>query len=100
MCLNSLAPQNENQLANLKVCEAQLPRDAKGGKVETFEKVCQALRPRLLKTAIRITRNREDAEDAVQDSLMRAYLHIEAFQGNSAFSTWLTRGEQNAVAPR
>ena len=97
MCLNSLAPQNENQLANLKVCEAQLPRDAKGGKAETFEKVCQALRPRLLKTAIRITRNRQDAEDAVQDSLMRAYLHIEEFQGNSAFSTWLTRIVMNSA---
>jgi RNA polymerase sigma-70 factor (ECF subfamily) len=97
MCLNSLAPQNENQLANLKVCEAQLPRDAKGGKAETFEKVCQALRPRLLKTAIRITRNREDAEDAVQDSLIRAYLHIEEFQGNSAFSTWLTRIVMNSA---
>ena len=96
MCLNSLAPQNENQLANLKVCAAHLPRDAKGGKAETFEKVCQALRPRLLKTAIRITRNREDAEDAVQDSLM-SYLHIEQFQGNSAFSTWLTRIVMNSA---
>jgi RNA polymerase sigma-70 factor (ECF subfamily) len=45
----------------------------------------------LVKIAIRITRNREDAEDAVQDCLVRAYLHIEEFQGNSAFSTWLTR---------
>ena len=95
--LKYLAPQNENQLANMKVSEAQLPRVTKGGKAETFEKVCQAVRPRLLNTAIRITRNREDAEDAVQDSLMRAYLHIEQFQGNSAFSTWLTRIVMNSA---
>src|SRR6516165_8980324 len=90
-CITSLAPQNEKELANLRLCEARLLRDAKCGKAEAFEKVCQTLRPRLLKIAIRITRNREDAEDAVQDSLMRAYLHIEDFQGNSAFATWLTR---------
>ena len=99
-CKNSFAPQNENQLANLKLCDVRLLQDVKHGKAKTFEKVCDALRPRLLRIAIRITRNREDAEDAVQDSLMRAYLHIEEFQGNSAFSTWLTRGEQNAVVPR
>jgi RNA polymerase sigma factor (sigma-70 family) len=39
----------------------------------------------------RITRNREDAEDAVQDSLLRAFLHLKSFDGRSTFSTWLTR---------
>lgn len=97
MCSNSLAPQNENQLANLKVREAQLLRDAKDGKAEAFEKVCQGFRPRLLKTATRITRNREDAEDAVQHSPMRASLHIEEFQGNSAFSTRPTRIVMNST---
>lgn len=97
MCINSFAPQNETQLANLDLFEARLRRDAKRGKAEAFEKVCQALRPRLLKIAQRITRNREDAEDAVQDALMRAYLHIEEFQGNSAFSTWLTRILMNSA---
>jgi RNA polymerase sigma-70 factor, ECF subfamily len=84
---NSFAQRNENQLSSLKLSEAGLVRDGKRGKAEAFEKVYQALRPRLLRIAIRITANHEDAEDAVQDSLMRAYLHIEEFQGNSAFST-------------
>jgi RNA polymerase sigma-70 factor, ECF subfamily len=97
MCINSFAPQNENQLADVKLCEAQLLRDAKRGKTEAFEKVCQALRPRLLRIALRITRNREDAEDAVQNALVSAYLHIEDFQGNSAFSTWLTRIVMNSA---
>jgi RNA polymerase sigma factor (sigma-70 family) len=95
--INSFAPPNEDQLANLKLREAQLLRDAKRGKAEAFEKVCQALRPRLFKIALRITRNREDAEDAVQDALMRGYLYIEDFQGNSAFSTWLTRILMNSA---
>jgi RNA polymerase sigma-70 factor, ECF subfamily len=89
--MNSSAQQNENQLSDLKLYEARLLRGAKHGKAEAFEKVHQALRPRLLTIAKRITGNHEDAEDAVQDALMRAYLYIEDFQGNSAFSTWLTR---------
>jgi RNA polymerase sigma-70 factor, ECF subfamily len=95
-CTNTFAAQNENQLA-LKLCDAALLHDAKHGKAESFEKVCQALRPRLLKIALRITRNREDAEDAVQDSLMSAYVHIGEFQGKSAFSTWLTRILMNSA---
>jgi RNA polymerase sigma-70 factor (ECF subfamily) len=94
---NSLALQTESQFANLKVAEARLLRDSKRGKAEAFQTVCETLRPRLLKIALRITRNREDAEDAVQDSLMRAYMHIDGFQGNSAFSTWLTRILMNSA---
>jgi len=39
----------------------------------------------------RITRNREDAEDALQDSFLSALVHLESFDGRSSFSTWLTR---------
>jgi RNA polymerase sigma factor (sigma-70 family) len=91
LSIDSFGPQYENQPDNLQPSDSRLLRDSKPGKAEAFEKVCQALRPRLIRIALRITRNREDAEDAVQDALMRAYLHIEEFRGNSAFSTWLTR---------
>jgi len=50
-----------------------------------------------MKIALRITRNKEDAEDAVQDSLMRALMHINTFQGDSSFSTWLTRIVMNSA---
>ena len=96
-CTNSCVPQNKNQLGHLKLGEPPLLRDAKRGIAEIFENVCEALRPCLLKVALRITRSREDAEDAVQDALMRAYLHREEFQGNSAFSTWLTRIVMNSA---
>ena len=46
---------------------------------------------KILRTAYRITRNREDAEDAIQDALLQALLHFEDFDGRSAFGTWLTR---------
>jgi len=44
----------------------------------------------------RITRNREDAEDVLQESWMRGFMHIRRFDGRSAFSTWLTRIAINA----
>lgn len=46
---------------------------------------------KIFRTAYRITRNREDAEDAMQDAYLRAILHHEDFDGRAKFSTWLTR---------
>ena len=57
----------------------------------TFEELCQPQLRKIFQTAYRITRNREDAEDAVQDTLLQAFLHLGDFDGRSAFSTWLTR---------
>jgi len=39
--------------------------------------------------AVKILGNVEDAEDAAQESFVKAYLQINAFQGNAKFSTWL-----------
>jgi RNA polymerase sigma-70 factor (ECF subfamily) len=46
---------------------------------------------RLYRTAFAVLRNKEDAEDAVQDGLFRAYTKLRSFQGRSSFSTCLTR---------
>jgi RNA polymerase sigma-70 factor (ECF subfamily) len=52
---------------------------------------------RLYGTAFAILRNKEDAEDAVQDGLFRAYRKLRSFQGRSSFFTWLTRITINAA---
>ena len=44
----------------------------------------------LHRIAFRILHNKEDPEDAVQDSLCRAYAKLQSFQGRASFSTWLT----------
>jgi RNA polymerase sigma-70 factor (ECF subfamily) len=46
---------------------------------------------RAFKAAYRITKNRDDAEDAMQDTWMKAYAHLNTFNGTAKFSTWLTR---------
>jgi RNA polymerase sigma-70 factor, ECF subfamily len=48
-------------------------------------------RTKLYNVAFSLLRNREDAEDAVQDALLSAYLNLQAFEGRARFSTWLTR---------
>jgi RNA polymerase sigma factor (sigma-70 family) len=45
----------------------------------------------LYRAAFSILRNKEDAEDAVQEALCKAYISLGSFQGRSSFSSWLTR---------
>jgi RNA polymerase sigma-70 factor, ECF subfamily len=43
------------------------------------------------KRVFRIVRNREDTEDVMQETLLKAYTHFREFRGTCRFSTWLTR---------
>ena len=71
--------------------EKTLVEAAKKGHASAFGILCELYTQQLLRAAHRITRSREDAEDAVQDALMRAFVHIRDFDGRSSFATWLTR---------
>jgi len=91
---NSIMPKNEKwdlDHAAERLSESSLLAAARGGDSPSFGSLCAPHAARLLKTALKITGNREDAEDAVQDSLIRAYLRINEFREASSFSTWLTR---------
>jgi RNA polymerase sigma-70 factor (ECF subfamily) len=71
--------------------EARLVEAAKTGQSAAFTALCERHTQQLVSTALRITRNLEDAEDAVQDALLSAFVHIGRFDGRSSFLTWLTR---------
>src|SRR5271169_4819646 len=71
--------------------EKKLVASAKGGQSVAFDVLCQRLAPRITRSLLRITKNREDAEDALQNAFLSAFIHIAEFDGRSAFSTWLTR---------
>jgi RNA polymerase sigma-70 factor (ECF subfamily) len=64
---------------------------------EAFEEMFMASRPKFVTMAHSILRNREDAEDAVQDAFLSGYLHLRSFEGRSALSTWFTRIVFNAA---
>jgi RNA polymerase sigma-70 factor (ECF subfamily) len=71
--------------------ERSLVVAAKHGQSVAFDVLCERLAPRILRALYRITKNREDAEDALQDAFLSAFTHVGEFDGRSAFSTWLTR---------
>jgi RNA polymerase sigma-70 factor (ECF subfamily) len=79
------------QTRGATMCEDALVAAAKQGQAEAFATLCQPLARKLIQSTQRITRNREDAEDAFQDALLSAFIHIKNFDGRSSFSTWLTR---------
>jgi RNA polymerase sigma-70 factor, ECF subfamily len=71
--------------------EATLVLAAKSGDGQAFEILIERHRQRILAVARRLTRIREDAEDIVQQSFQKAFVHLHKFEGRSSFSTWLTR---------
>lgn len=68
-----------------------LVQKAIAGDARTFDLLIAPILGRLQAAAYAILRNREDAEDALQDGLCKAYCRLQSFQGRSSFSTWLTR---------
>jgi RNA polymerase sigma-70 factor (ECF subfamily) len=71
--------------------DAPLVAGAKTGDARAFELLVQRHEGKIFSLAQRMTRNREDAEDVVQQSFQKAFIHLKKFEGDSLFSTWLTR---------
>jgi RNA polymerase sigma-70 factor (ECF subfamily) len=61
------------------------------GSTRAFNELQKVYSSRLFKTILRITKNWEDAEDALQDTFLRAYLALHGFEGRSSVYSWLTR---------
>jgi RNA polymerase sigma-70 factor (ECF subfamily) len=88
----SSADNNGIVTGNLKVwSEENLVAAAKSGQRAAFGELCERNAKKIFRVARRITRNREDAEDAVQNSFLNAFVHLTDFDRRSRFSTWLTR---------
>jgi RNA polymerase sigma-70 factor, ECF subfamily len=64
---------------------------AVAGESEAQTRLFATHTPRLYRVALNVLRNKEDAEDAVQDTWHRAYSRLHTFEGRSSISTWLTR---------
>ena len=77
--------------------EYALLRAAKTGDSTAFEILCKQSSNTVFHLALRIMRNNEDAEDVVQESFQQAFIHLKRFNGNSRFSTWLSRIAINAA---
>lgn len=73
------------------VDDAMLVAVARSGDSSAFDELSRRHSRRVLHKIYRITNNWQDAEDVLQDSLMRAYIGLHTFECRSSFSTWLTR---------
>ena len=71
------------------VTERDLILKASKNNVEAFEELIAPHTNQLLNYAFRMLKNREDAEDALQETYLKAYNSLEKFEGNSSFKTWL-----------
>jgi RNA polymerase sigma-70 factor (ECF subfamily) len=64
---------------------------ARSGSSAAFAELREIYARRVYRTLLTMTKNREDAEDALQDTFLRAYMALHTFEERSSFYTWVTR---------
>src|ERR1700750_1925252 len=64
---------------------------ARQGDARAFSQLMRKYEGKIFRLAQHITQNREDAEDVLQESFMKAYEHLDQFKGDSKFYTWIVR---------
>jgi RNA polymerase sigma-70 factor (ECF subfamily) len=69
---------------------------AQDGDHDAFAALVAGARPRALAVAVKVLRNPDDAEDAVQDAFLKVWRYLGRFEGRSSFSTWIHRIVMNA----
>jgi RNA polymerase sigma-70 factor (ECF subfamily) len=73
-----------------ELCDDDLITAAQCGDEQAFMELCGRYSALTKRKIFGIVRNHEDAEDAIQDTLLRAYRHLPTFRRSCKFSTWLT----------
>jgi len=71
--------------------ELALVDASRSGDASAFNELVQRYERKIYRLAKHITQNDEDAEDVLQEAFMKAYTHLDSFQGDSKFYTWLVR---------
>jgi len=71
--------------------ESALVTQARQGDTEAFNGLAERYQRNIFRLAQNITQNREDAEDVLQETFLKAYEHLPEFHGDSKFYTWIVR---------
>jgi RNA polymerase sigma-70 factor, ECF subfamily len=71
--------------------ESVLVQQAQKGDAQAFTELVNRYKRKIFRLAKNITRNDEDAEDVLQEAFLKAYEHLDTFEGNSKFYTWIVR---------
>src|SRR5882724_11094822 len=98
----TLSSSNPHRLPSTVAREDEhlLVAAAKGGDAAAFEELVNRYERKIFRLTMNITRNREDAEDAMQDAFLKSYAHLKDFQEDSRFYTWLVRIAANEALMR
>ena len=84
-------------VAGANLSDQSLVRCAQSGERRAFDRLVLKYRSRIVELAMRYTRNRADAEDATQETFIKAYRGLRHFRSDSAFYTWLYRIASNCA---
>lgn len=71
--------------------ENALIRQAQNGDIASFDELIRSHQARLFRLVLAVAGNTEDAEDALQETLLQVYRALPTFRGESSFTTWLYR---------
>jgi RNA polymerase sigma-70 factor (ECF subfamily) len=71
--------------------ESLLLAQSREGDTSAFAELVRRYEGKIFRLAQHITQNREDAEDVLQETFMKAYEHLDQFKGDSKFYTWIVR---------
>lgn len=82
------------------VTDEELVQRAQRDDDRAFGELVTRYESKVYSLALKMLRNPEDAEDVLQDTFLRAYRGIKAFQGQSTFSTWIYRITANSALMR
>lgn len=74
-----------------ELCDDDLLKLAQGGNEAAFEELMRRNSSTSFKLAVSILKDRDAAEDEVQNSYWNAWRSITSFKGDSKFSTWISR---------
>jgi RNA polymerase sigma-70 factor (ECF subfamily) len=80
--------------------ESLLVARARSGDAAAFTELVNRYERKIYRLAKHITQNDEDAEDVLQEAFLKAYEHLDTFQGNSKFYTWIVRIAVNEALMR
>jgi RNA polymerase sigma-70 factor, ECF subfamily len=88
-----IAPANNSVIRSSlrEMSDARLVWAAKSGDAVAFVELSARHSEMILRRTYRIVKNWQDAEDVLQDSFMKAFIHLKDFEERSSFSSWLTR---------
>lgn len=80
--------------------EKQLVGLAQAGNKEAFARLYETHKRRVYALCLRITREKTEAEDCMQEAFLQCFLRLSTFRCESALSTWLYRLTVNVVLMR